>query len=750
MTSDYNYATYLREITLEALSTGVKGELAYRHYLLDASCGKFMNTLLLLTLRKAKALETFKWDIRVELSREVFKALHQIQSLQNLHLRMQAGTSIHQVPPPLPNPSSSWSTPPSPYLPSPPPLPHHNAIVFIQPLPVSYATSPSITTKSSTKNLSKTAKSQMHETKPPTTISNFRRLKSLSILDMDTHDYLDEIRACLENSSSTLNVLRLSYSEILANKSRKPPPEMHSDDESDIEDDFGQILPASGVVIDPAAPSKALKAQEEKKSQEAALGKIFGVETASKSKVDQSTADSKDGKIKDDRTTKSIKSFVTFFTRFMSQVKPGREDTEEAKEAKEMIEKATRMYLDIQRKEKTGEGPSMGTGGTATPSSTASNLDLSAVIATEVARGIDEEESSMEHGLFDNTEARSKETTPEIGMSRPEDIDIEAPEEEILEIGTQQESTTLEPISSELDKSPLPTPPDEVALESSSTTLTEQEKQVLQELDEALVKPATKREAGNVDWLQGAKTAIEERKKSQYIRKTRGLTLKTLALYLIPVKASVLNKAIDFSVLQDITLLSVGSQNNIWNHLEKENKDAPLPLRRIHTDNVTLPFLNLVSQLKKLEELYMVERKPRRGIENTTAKTVVTSDNIRKAVLKKHAKALKVLVIRNDCGDSWDLDVKSVMLLCQSADKLEELTVGFADKALVSLLSSLLHSLEGIRQLTFISTLSFNLCMASPQSRPSTSLFSATKIIVNSPVLNYRSSLSTTSPIILP
>lgn len=66
VTSEYDYAKHLREVILETLSGGEKGERAYRHYLYDVSCGKFMNTLLLLTLRKARALETFKyvWHIR--------------------------------------------------------------------------------------------------------------------------------------------------------------------------------------------------------------------------------------------------------------------------------------------------------------------------------------------------------------------------------------------------------------------------------------------------------------------------------------------------------------------------------------------------------------------------------------------------------------------------------------------------------------------------------------------------------------
>lgn len=59
-TSEYDYAQYLKEIMLDTLSGGEKGERAYKDYTFDVSCGKFMNTLFLLTLRKAKALETFR------------------------------------------------------------------------------------------------------------------------------------------------------------------------------------------------------------------------------------------------------------------------------------------------------------------------------------------------------------------------------------------------------------------------------------------------------------------------------------------------------------------------------------------------------------------------------------------------------------------------------------------------------------------------------------------------------------------
>jgi hypothetical protein len=61
VTSDYDYAKHLRDLSLDTLSGGDKAELAYKPYLYNVSCGKFMNTLLLVTLRKAKALESFRY-----------------------------------------------------------------------------------------------------------------------------------------------------------------------------------------------------------------------------------------------------------------------------------------------------------------------------------------------------------------------------------------------------------------------------------------------------------------------------------------------------------------------------------------------------------------------------------------------------------------------------------------------------------------------------------------------------------------
>jgi len=60
VTSSYNYAQYLRTFVLDTPHVGEKAEKAVAPYTATVTCGKFMNTLLLLALRNARALETFK------------------------------------------------------------------------------------------------------------------------------------------------------------------------------------------------------------------------------------------------------------------------------------------------------------------------------------------------------------------------------------------------------------------------------------------------------------------------------------------------------------------------------------------------------------------------------------------------------------------------------------------------------------------------------------------------------------------
>ncbi|KAL6881426.1 hypothetical protein J3F83DRAFT_722238 [Trichoderma novae-zelandiae] len=276
-TSNYDYAKHLRDLSMDTLSAGIKGECCYQSYLYSASCGKFLNTLLHLTLRKARSLEVFRWNIRVELSRPVYRELHRIASLKKLHVRMQAGESYYVQPPPLPvsidphpQPESTnhWGgIPPLTLLPPQPP----------GPLPAVVSGPPPALLPPSYKSASKTkAGKRATGAKEPSTFSGFKNLQSLSVLDIENLSVVSELNACIRNSSSTLTELQLSFSDGLANRARKQPPDSDVDD-SDVDDEF-QVLPASqqnhgGSAFD--NNNKTNRVLEERRLHESVLARIF-------------------------------------------------------------------------------------------------------------------------------------------------------------------------------------------------------------------------------------------------------------------------------------------------------------------------------------------------------------------------------------------------------------------------------------------------------------------------------------------
>jgi len=162
-----------------------------------------------------------------------------------------------------------------------------------------------------------------------------------------------------------------------------------------------------------------------------------------------------------------------------------------------------------------------------------------------------------------------------------------------------------------------------------------------------------------------------------YVRSAHGLSLENLALYLIPIKASVLSRAVDLSILKSITLLNVGPQGGFWSVMAKTNLDTPLQLKCIHTDNVTISFLSCVSGLVGLTELFMLERSTKAKVESLAPITVVGIEDIRRQALKKHMKTLKKLMIRNenDSDHSWDINGKTIRLITARGGDLTELAI---------------------------------------------------------------------------
>jgi hypothetical protein len=691
----------------------------------------------------------------VELSRQVFGALHGIPALQNLHLRMQAGRSIYQAPPAISAPVSSApsstassatfsSTPSFSTL---PPSSTQASLTWGPPHAVQQQ-SPPVTiyiggatnqfpsaSKAASKNYHKYSNARLPAPrKNPPTLSGFHKLKSLAVLDMDTLDYLSELKECIKNSSSSLHTLKISFSESLANKSRKPPPEVHSDDDSDVDDDFGQGMPPPGPppglpsssVNDPSAPSKALKAQEEKKKQEAALAKIFGLEALAKHVP--ATAEVERKPVEDPKRT-FIRNLAPIAKLLMATLKDGTELSDAGKEALMVITKAAKLYVDAVEKGKTPGTKTPESAESTTPKATpaSSIADETKVAETDAAQT-----DAAEPGLFDEPEPKKKGKSVDSDVSNPDDIDVEAPEVQELAIELDPPETTeaTETIDSKTAvevasstqindtitwANSMQHQEHKLHLQTSYEDALNEKKKLLQQVDDLAAKKATgqldgteygklaamaddtlKRMTAKLNELRRLEGEVTARihdespqssenttKMSEYIRETRGLTLHTLAIYLIPIKASILTRAIDFHVLQEITLLNVGPQIPFWNAVAKENKLSPLPLRKIHTDNVTLPFLALVNQLDEVNELFLLERRQNTKVESTAAKTTVTMEQIRRIALKRHAATLKVLMIRNDSDSKWDLDVKSTILLCQRAKQLEELAVSFGTRTMV-------------------------------------------------------------------
>ena len=119
-------------------------------------------------------------------------------------------------------------------------------------------------------------------TKEPPTFAGFKDLKSLAVLDMDTLDYVSDVATCVRNSSSTLNKLKLSFSEDLASKARKAGIEDSDDSDQDIEE-FGNTLGATppNTGNTEGMQEKEARIRAEKVAQEAVIGRIFGLDKTS-------------------------------------------------------------------------------------------------------------------------------------------------------------------------------------------------------------------------------------------------------------------------------------------------------------------------------------------------------------------------------------------------------------------------------------------------------------------------------------
>ncbi|POS72764.1 F-box domain-containing protein [Diaporthe helianthi] len=784
VTSDYDYAKHLRDISLDTLSAGDKAETAYKPYLYSVSCGKFLNTLLLLTLRKARALETLRWNIRVELSRPVYKALHSIDTLSHLHIRLQAGPSLYERPPPLPLPlpgatpfSSSHhlplldAQPPPPTfatLPSPPP-PFYIAPYVAPPTSSLPPLQPPPKPPAKTKAFKKSSQS-----KNPPTLSGFQKLKTLSVLDIDDLDVVTELKTCVRNSHSTLSKLKLSFSHSMAMRARKPPPDIDPDD-SDPDDEFQVVPVAAPPPVTPydeiSGPARAFRAQEERRTQESVLGRIFDVEPYVVKKPAKKPRDKEDEAPSEEKSTDPGQCFINSIKAVSEKLikdLAGSDDLRAVQqEILDTIETAARTYV-AEAEGKAAAPKENGVNG----DSSSSGSETNGTAEPDVPKT--EDAQSGECSLFESKKPKGKELEQD---ADPDDINIEEPVEDSFveepsEIATPEPANGSEAVPSKASASngngiTKASANGNIPLglgfnDSSKTANLSAQKQNFKTLAEKLetfeveagelrkeiqglpIAPGLESEnrmkaadlrmtvlSTNIKDIQSEMATvaaeIEAAEKqdpatalrggdgvpsriTEYARSTRGLSLQTLSIYLIPVKASVLSKAVDLRVLKRITLLNVGNQAPIWSLLAKENKQQPIALRKIFTDNVSVPFLTLVSQLEELNELFMLERPDKYKPEPFAPKTAITIGQIRHMVLKRHLPTLKRLMIKNQQDSTWDVDDRIMLLICRRGQKLEELAVSMGIRAIHTTLQHI-SGLVNLRALHIINLRNDDTCV---------------------------------------
>ena len=169
-----------------------------------------------------------------------------------------------------------------------------------------------------------------------------------------------------------------------------------------------------------------------------------------------------------------------------------------------------------------------------------------------------------------------------------------------------------------------------------------------------------------------------------YIRVTHGLGLEELRLHWIPLKASIVGRALDLTVLNRITLLEVGPQDTFWTLLMRlTSLDNKIAFKSIHTDHVSRSFIKFLGSFEGLEELFLHERCAKQS--DTDPELMVDITSLRKTALPNHVSSLRKLMLRNERNDCWDIDSKTLQFLALKAKSLTELACSMRMQTYVSL-----------------------------------------------------------------
>ncbi|KAL9590816.1 MAG: hypothetical protein Q9203_000362 [Teloschistes exilis] len=686
VSSDYDYGQYIKSFHVTMAEDNTQSAVVMSRFLWDKAgfAVKALNTALLVLLKKATMLESFLWDVPIDLSGAVYQALHKSQGLRELRLRLDVSLSVKLSihPGPLPSSSSIANTSSATGL-SFPGFPQPGANNQFISLPGSRA--------------------RIAKKKKPTArnfwtgnreLSAFKHLSSLSLLGISSLDYLDEIAGCLKSSTTSLKSLTLSLSHDMVQKARKvsaaPPP---TDDATSDEDDdelLDHLPPDISQVPTPHAPAATSSTpanteadvRREKLAQEAILSKIFDLE--------QQSTESKrlERNLTNPKPTKS-KSNGTF-TKLMQDVRSMVDKLKEAgttagneesltREAIKLVHKAAADYL------ATGQSSSS-TPSTSPPGEGIDIPDLSATpndtVETSIppsppspmvvdepitASQLDEDQIFTPPPVTD-TPLQSTLISNELG-DESLDIDMIHPDEDPTEVIEDQEIISDAEDEKEVDgaSADLPSPRKRVRFEASK-------------------KMTGANRSGSVspEKLDLAKTGSTARRQEQspeeamqaWIREKHGYQLEEVKLYWIPMRAPILARALDLAMLRRITLLNTGPQDGFWMILAGfQSRQGTLGLKSIHTDNVTKSFLRFTKSFHGLTELFLHDRVDKTKTDAAASQPKITITEIRQQALRKHFKTLEKLMLKNENDSGWDLDAKTIVLISSKGGNLVELAV---------------------------------------------------------------------------
>lgn len=293
----------------------------------------------------------YSWNVRIELTRPVYRELHNIPTIKRVHIRLQAGESYYAPLPPLPISMSPHPAPPvmsghwhahSDGSPS-----HYGH----GPLYSLYHSSSSAHPPSKPFSRSKSLKKAVPL--GPATFSGFKNLQSLTVLDIDTLDLVSELQTCVKKSYSTLTELQLSFSDALATKSRRPL--MDSDSE---ESDLDEFPHNNSHNYESTRPAKVYRANEEKKLQDLLLARVFDVDPGLVKKPQiqphpvaqpepSNNGEESQQKPDDNEAQQFIDSWKAATERMMTTVNGCRDFSAQQRATLDIIEQAARKYVGI-------------------------------------------------------------------------------------------------------------------------------------------------------------------------------------------------------------------------------------------------------------------------------------------------------------------------------------------------------------------------------------------------------------------